>query len=155
MSRSSLRSNLARGRRRHRQAGLTIIELLAVLAIISSLAGIAIPKYHKLADNARVAQAIGDLEAIEVSLDTRDSLPDNLSTLGLRATDPWGNPYMYVKFPSGAQRFDRFGVPLNTNYDLYSIGRDGATSSSLAAAASFDDVVRANDGGFLGQGSRF
>jgi general secretion pathway protein G len=46
-------------------------------------------------------------------------------------------------------------VVLNTYYDLYSVGKDGATSSSLNASVSFDDVVRANDGGFLGQAAKF
>jgi general secretion pathway protein G len=145
----------ARAARRRRQAGMTIIELLAVLAIVGSLSSVAIPKYHQLADKARVGQAIGDLQALQISLDTKDSLPDNLSSLGMRTTDPWGNPYVYVKFPSGSPRVDRFGVVLNTTYDLYSVGKDGATSSSLSASVSFDDVVRANDGGFLGQASKF
>jgi general secretion pathway protein G len=145
----------AREARRHRQAGMTLIELLAVVAIVSSLASIALPRYHKIAETARVAQAAGDLQALQISLDTRDSLPDNLAVLGMRTTDPWGNTYVYVKFPNGSPRVDRFGVALNTTYDLYSVGKDGATASSLAATASFDDVVRANDGGFLGEGSRF
>jgi general secretion pathway protein G len=134
---------------------MTMIELMAVMAIIGSLASIAIPKYRQIADAARVTQAIGDLEAIAISLETRDSLPDNLSSLGLRTVDPWGYSYVYVKFPNGSPRVDRFGVQLNTTFDLYSIGKDGATSSSLGASASFDDVVRANDGGFIGQGSKF
>jgi len=134
---------------------MTLIELLATLAIVSSLASIAIPKYHQLADTARVAQAIGDLQAIETTLDTRDSLPDNLASIQQNLIDPWGNPYVYVKFPNGTPRTDRFGVALNTTYDLYSIGPDGATSPSLSSSASFDDIVRANDGGFIGQGSRF
>lgn len=134
---------------------MTMIELLAVLAIVGSLSTVAVPKYHQLADNARVAQAIGDLRAIQTMLETRDSLPDTISGLGLNTTDPWGNPIVYVKFPNGAPRVDRFGVALNTSYDLYSIGRDGATSSSLGASVSLDDVVRANDGGFLGQAAKF
>ena len=40
-------------------------------------------------------------------------------------------------------------------YDLYSVGLDGATATSTNAAASFDDVIRANDGGYLGQASKF
>jgi general secretion pathway protein G len=145
----------AREARRRRQAGMTIIELLAVLAIVGSLSSVAIPKYHELSDRARVAQAIGDLHAIQTMLETRDSLPDNTSGLGVNTTDPWGNPIVYVKFPNGAPRVDRFGVVLNTYYDLYSVGKDGATSSSLNASVSFDDVVRANDGGFLGQAAKF
>ena len=150
-----LQEQHARDVRRRRQAGMTLIELLAVLAIVGSLSSFAVPKYHELADRARVAQAIGDLRAIQQMLETRDSLPDDINGLGLSTTDPWGNPLVYVKFPNGSPRVDRFGVALNTTYDLYSVGKDRATSSSLNASVSFDDVVRANDGGFLGQASKF
>jgi general secretion pathway protein G len=125
--------------RRSSQAGMTIIELLATLAIASSLASIAIPKYHQ----------------IETTLDTKDTLPDLLITIGQNITDPWGNPYVYVKFPSGAPRVDRFGVQVNTTYDLYSMGPDAMSSNSLNAGSSFDDVVRANDGGFIGLGGKY
>jgi general secretion pathway protein G len=150
-----LELELSRQARRRRQSGMTMIELLAVLAVVSSLASIAVPKYHAIADTARVARAIGDLQALQITLDTRDSLPANLATTGLNLVDPWGRPYVYVKFPNGAPRVDRFGVVLNSTYDLYSVGKDGATASSTNASVSFDDVVRANDGGFLGQASKF
>ena len=88
--------------RRSAEAGMTIIELLAALAIASSLASVAIPKYHAVTEAARVAQAIGDLQAIQTTLDSRDSLPDNLAGVGQNIMDPWGNVYVYVKFPSGA-----------------------------------------------------
>ena len=41
-------------------------------------------------------------------------------------------------------------MPLNSEYDLYSKGKDGASAPALTAAASKDDIVRANDGGFVG-----
>ena len=91
-----------------------------------------------------------------------DSLPDNLAGIG-RATlmDPWGRPYQYLKFPdaskgppAGARR-DRFLVPLNSGYDLYSMGLDGETRLPLGSKASLDDVIRANDGGFIGLASKF
>ncbi|HXW96475.1 MAG TPA: prepilin-type N-terminal cleavage/methylation domain-containing protein [Gemmatimonadales bacterium] len=155
METKDFEQELARLERRRRQAGMTIIELLAVLAIVSSLASIAIPKYHAIADTARVSRAIGDIEAIQISLDTRDTLPDNLLSLNLNLTDPWGNPYVYVKFPHGTPRVDAFGVQLNTTYDLYSIGPDGSTSTSTNASSSIDDVIRANDGGYIGSAGKF
>ncbi len=53
--------------------------------------------------------------------------------------------------PQGARR-DRFLVPINTYYDLYSVGKDGASVAPLTAGPSKDDIVRANDGGFIGLG---
>jgi general secretion pathway protein G len=57
---------------------------------------------------------------------------------------------------SAAQaRKDRFLVPINTDFDLYSMGKDGKSVPSLTAAASRDDVVRAANGAFIGLASRF
>ena len=47
-------------------------------------------------------------------------------------------------------RKDRFLVPINSTYDLYSVGKDGKTVAALTAKASKDDIVRANDGAFIG-----
>ena len=46
-------------------------------------------------------------------------------------------------------------VPLNSTYDLYSKGKDGASASALNAHASGDDVIRANDGGYIGLASGY
>jgi len=46
-------------------------------------------------------------------------------------------------------------VPLNSDYDLYSKGNDGNSKAPLSAAVSQDDVLRANNGGFIGLASTF
>jgi general secretion pathway protein G len=135
------------------------VELMSVVAIIGTLSALAVPRYRDAVDKARVARAIGDIKAIQTNLDGRDSLPDDLSVLGEVPLDPWSRPYVYNKFedqkvPFGARR-DRFLVPINSTYDLYSVGKDGATAAALSAKASQDDIVRANDGGFIGLGSRY
>ena len=67
---------------------------------------------------------------------------------------PWGNPYRYfnlaTKKGNGQERKNRNLVPINSDYDLYSSGKDGASLGPLIAKASRDDVVRANDGRFIG-----
>ncbi len=147
--------NAQSAKRRRRQAGMTMIELLAVLGVMSSLASISIPKYRAIAEGAKRARAIGDLKTIQTTIDTRDSLPDDLLSIGITLIDPWGQPYQYAKFPNSPPRVDRFGVQVNSTYDLYSLGADGVSSNSLNAASSFDDLVRANDGGFLALASRY
>jgi len=41
--------------------------------------------------------------------------------------------------------------PLNTDFDLYSMGSDGDSKGPLSAKASRDDIVRANNGDFIGR----
>ena len=140
--------------------GFTVVELLAVVTIVGALTALGVPKIQQTVDRARVAQAIGAIHAIAVNLATQDTLPDQLSFFGPVPLDPWGNAYRYNKFPPGKKvpkgaRRDRFLVPINTQYDLYSVGKDGKTSPALTAKASQDDVIRANDGGFIGLGSTY
>ena len=46
-------------------------------------------------------------------------------------------------------------MPINSSYDLYSMGKDGKTTAALTASASADDIIRANDGAFIGRASEF
>jgi general secretion pathway protein G len=70
--------------------------------------------------------------------------------------DPWGYPYVYrpVTGPGGARK-DKFMVPLNTDFDLYSVGADGESVAPLSAARSKDDIIRALNGGWVGLASNF
>lgn len=52
-------------------------------------------------------------------------------------------------------RKDRFLVPINSDFDLYSMGKDRETVAPLTAKKSHDDIVRANDGAFVGLASDF
>jgi general secretion pathway protein G len=146
---------------RAERAGFTVIELLAVVTIIGLLSGIGIPKLKESIEKAKIARAIGDIKAIQTDLMTADSLPASLAAIGRGAMlDPWGRPYVYNRFPPnrvvppGARR-DRFLVPINTTFDLYSMGKDGRSNPPLQAAASRDDIVRGNDGGFIGLAIKF
>jgi general secretion pathway protein G len=47
-------------------------------------------------------------------------------------------------------RKDRFLVPINSTYDLYSMGADGKSVLPLTAKHSHDDIIRANDGTYIG-----
>ena len=74
-------------------------------------------------------------------------------------TDPWGAPYQYLNIQTAAgkgdMRKDKFLVPINTDYDLYSMGKDGKSAPPLNSKAGRDDIIRANDGGYIGLASDF
>ena len=56
---------------------------------------------------------------------------------------------------SVSPRKDRFGVVLNTDFDLYSRGKDRKSTDSISTPDSHDDILRANDGAFVGLASNF
>ncbi len=154
------------GRRTGRsRLGFTLIEMLAVMAIIGLLAAFGIPKLHQVLEQARTARAIGDLRAVQTDLMAIETqgqpLPASLAGVGRAGMmDPWGNAYVYNPFPTtghgvpaGARR-DRFLVPVNSTFDLFSMGPDGASTPPFSGPGG-DDIVRANDGGFLGVASKF
>ncbi|MFT4515754.1 MAG: general secretion pathway protein G [Planctomycetota bacterium] len=53
------------------------------------------------------------------------------------------------------RRVDRYMFPLNTDYDLFSLGPDHQTAASLGESVGMDDVIRANNGGFFGLASNY
>lgn len=144
--------------------GFTVIELLTVLAIVGILSAMAMVKYEAVMRQAKIAKAIGDIKAIQTDLQALEAgdapLPASLAAIGRALLDPWGNPYQYNPFPAdrsvppGARR-DRFLVPINTTFDLFSMGEDGSSVPPLNAARSRDDVLRANDGGYIGLAEKY
>lgn len=121
------------------EAGLTLIEMIVVLAIIALVAALIVPNVIGRPDEARVTVAKTDLRTISAALKmyrldngdyptTEQGLaalsakpttapePRNWSPEGYLAqvpVDPWGRPYVY-RNPGSAGGFD-----------LISLGKDG------------------------------
>ncbi len=135
------------------------------IAIAATLAAIAIPNYVRYTERARVARAIAEVKNIEKAVynffSDHDEFPDSLSQVGFGGyQDPWGNPYRYLRIDGGGpgkgkMRKDHSLVPVNSDFDLYSMGRDGASQGPFTAKASQDDIVRANNGGYVGLVSNY
>lgn len=139
--------------------GFTVVELLITLALISMIASIAIPNFISTIYTAKINRAILDIEMIQSEIDrfSRDNLflPPDLETLEMKVPiDPFGRPYVYYRFPEkgfrSTARMDILYKPINTSYDLYSLGRDGKTAKKLDKKVSRDDIVRGKDGTFVG-----
>jgi general secretion pathway protein G len=147
-----------------RTRGFTIIELMLGVAIMAVLAGIAYPSYQNYQERVRITQAVVDIQGISAAVqafqaDNR-TYPDSLADVGRDAMlDPWGNAYRYTNLwdakGKGKARKNKNLVPINSDFDLYSMGKDGASVGPLTAKASRDDIVRANDGRFVGLASDY
>ena len=148
-----------------KRVGFTLVELMVVIAIIGTLSGIAVPIFGNYLDRARVARAKSEIRTIEKEILSfkmqRDRFPTDLAEIGLDGMlDPYKNPYQYqistytnkkgkvMKNPEA--RKDHNLVPVNTDFDLYSMGKDGESKAPFTAKVSRDDIVRANDGQFIG-----
>jgi len=146
-----------------RRNGFTLIELLAVVIIIGLMTSIALPVYTDAVLKARISVATADIARIDGAVEryrSNGALPANLDQLGMgELNDPWDNPYQYLNIEAGVNqgmvRKDRNLVPLNTDYDLYSMGKDGISKKPLTAKASRDDILRAGNGGFIGPAKDF
>jgi general secretion pathway protein G len=125
-----------------RSRGFTLLELLVVIVLLGLLAGIAGVTYFGRVEAARVQKVEADLATIATALSlyrldngtlpttaqglaalrTRSELPPQprrFKSSGYIADlpqDPWSRPYQYL-FPARSE---------NKEYDLYSLGADGA-----------------------------
>ncbi|KKK85545.1 hypothetical protein LCGC14_2772230, partial [marine sediment metagenome] len=144
----------------HNQAGFTLLELMATVVLVFIITIFATPWYGDFVHRARVTHAIGDIGEIQIKAQTFDlnnrRYPTNLAELGMDGLlDPWGAPYQFLSFDgiegNGPKRKNRDMVPVNTQFDVYSMGPDGETASPFTSTLGRDDVVMAGDGTFFGE----
>ena len=106
---------------------------------------------------AKIASAIGSIGAVYMTIERyrlahNDQLPgEGDIDIG---DDPWGNPYVFFSFENvngnGPKRKFKSAVPVNSQYDLYSMGPDGKTATPMVSTPGGDDIVIAADGQYIG-----
>jgi len=139
------------------QRGIALAETLLSMAVLAIAANTVVSQISLQFDRHSIERAKDDIVQIESTIEKyraiHHRLPDSLTQLGTRVpTDPWGRAYEYVTSYRGGfaeqRTFD--GLPINSEYDLYSRGSDGRTDPNLRTDTARDDIVRARDGAFVG-----
>lgn len=151
------------GKRAKPIAGFTMIELIIAMVIITILAAMAIPLYAQYVERAKVVVCVTELKSMVQLIESfkydKGRLPTNLAEIGWSKNDPWTKSYNYLDISNGKNqamsRKDRHLVPINSEYDLYSMGKDGQSKPRLTKAVSQDDIIVANNGNYIGLAAAF
>ena len=142
------------------------MEILIVAAIVGIIGLLAIPTYSSHIDRTNKAVAESDIVIIAQSIEQyfleNKAYPNSLDNIGLGSKlDPWDNTYYYQRIAGanldgkGSLRKDKSLNPINSDYDLYSAGKDGQTQLPFPPKVSHDDIVRASNGRFIGYAADF
>jgi general secretion pathway protein G len=149
-----------------------MVELIVVIGVLAVLTIIGMGVYSHFIDKAKNTRAIAEIRGLEKEIlefwHTNDRLPDNLSELDRAVMlDPWKTPYQYINFDTAPDSEEKrrtkgnkgkgkgAGDPLNSDYDLFSMGKDKTSAPVLTDDSSKDDIVRADDGSYTGLVSEY
>ncbi len=138
---------------------LTLLELILVVAILGTVSGVAIPSFLAHRDKVLAQEAISDIAGIDLVLQKyfaeNGRYPDSLADIGQDGNeDPWGNPYEYLNMANDPKnnhcRKNKEVHPINTDFDLYSMGKNRKSTKPITSEPSWDDIIRAYDGAYIG-----
>jgi general secretion pathway protein G len=145
-----------------KQRAFTLVELMLVVAAIALLTTMAMSSYQKFTDRARNAQAASDIREIDAMITrfyTQNSrYPVDLAEINVSKKDPWNYDYQYRDFSTAKlsqKRKDGGLQPINSDYDLYSKGKDGRTAIKINTGDGADDIVRGRNGNYVGLGKDY
>jgi general secretion pathway protein G len=149
-----------RTRKYSKSKAFTLVEFALVLLIMALLVSTLRPAYLNAVNEYKSKDVIKELEDIALLIEEhyKDNgvYPDDLDEIiSPVPTDPWGNPYEYLRINGGEsgmgqKRKDKNLIPINSDFDLFSMGPDGMSTSPLTANISRDDIVRGRNGDFYG-----
>lgn len=131
-----------------RKSGFTLIELLIVIAVISILIGIAIPRFRGMQEEGNIAKAKGELRTLQTAVESYyihnantypatdlTALPNQTPQI---VDEVYDDPFAAAGTDYG---YDNGGTN-NAYYVIYSVGPAGNGSATIAA----DDTVTETNG---------
>jgi prepilin-type N-terminal cleavage/methylation domain-containing protein len=132
--------------------GMSLVELIVVCAIVAVLCSIAIPAYTRFKDGARESGAMSEIRTIELAINSylveTGALPADLSKVKYDTLiDPWGNHFYYAQ-TAGTLEYVTGTGGVNTDFDLWSTGKDGSSGTALSVNDNL--IVRARNGAYVG-----
>ena len=136
--------------------GFTLIELIVVTTILGVLTLMAFPVFSNYIRTVKNGACAADIRVIDKAIQAyvidKNALPNSLDDVGMgEKLDPWKRLYVYQDLSKGAALMNFAGIEaLNTDYDLYSKGEDGASTPASGNPGNEDDIVRSNDGVYVG-----
>lgn len=125
--------------------GFTLIELIIVIAVISILIGIALPRFRGMQEAGYIAQAKGELRTFQTAVEshyihTNETLPANLAALTSATPNIIGTVLPTDPFNSGSN----YGYDISDNGDYYVIYSVGSNSDGSATVADTGVVTEVN-----------
>lgn len=102
---------------------------------------------HSAVARAAAAAMVADL--------AREATPNEASDLALGLAAAGSFTVFTGVAVETTRRRDMYMFPLNSDYDLFSLGPDLRTAVALGSPLGQDDVIRANNGGFYGPASEY
>ncbi len=129
-----------------KEKGFTLIELLIVIAVISILIGIALPRFKGMQDEGNIARAKGELRTLQTAVESfyihnSQAYPATLAAVNTATpsivtatpTDPFSSTSAVYGYTRGG-----------TNNKFYIIFSVGAGGNGSAAISGTDTVTETN-----------